>query len=400
MTKLKNNSHFYLICFGLYIFLEILISTEITYFVNSIYISLFKYSVFAIFFVFFIIENFSLIGKDKTQVSNLIMLGFLLLLSLIIFWFSHTLQLFVLFSFSFAFRNVNFKSVLKTSFIFSGLAFLFTLIMASINVYPNEVSFRGDNIRYSLGFLTSTLPESMVLFSFLTLFGLKGKKLNGLMILFYFLFGLLIFYLTRARTSFLLLILSLLLSLLVKFKFANSFVGFVRRHKLLLIIFSLVPVIFLLMSVFLTYLLSIGNGFAIYLNGILSTRLRLQLDAFQNYSFSLFGNIFETHLNDLYAGVDNSYLFIYFNYGFIALIFVLYTYYKLVKLSLIRKNSCLFSILVVILIQGLTDPYIIDFKYCPFILLSGMLLFQTKKGTISDYSAYLYGGRLRVKRVR
>ena len=394
--RMKSNSslinNLFLCCFGTYVFFEIMLSTEMIYILNSDILSFFRYSAFIVFFFFLILnETFPVIEK-QTIYREQIILVFLELIGFLVFINSKNLHFLVYINFIYGLSKCDFKKVLKMSLFVMLFAFILTLLMSIFDFLPNITYSRDDRIRYSLGFGTSTLAQGLILFIYLAYFGLKGIKTSIFVNLITVFFSMLVYIFTDARSALVLTLLLVLVAFLIKIKEINILFKKIVNIWLIKDILILLPIISLFISLIVTYLLYIGNDFAIYLNGLLSTRIRLQLDAFMNYDFSFFGNEFDTFVNNSYAGVDNCYLFIYFNYGFIPLLIVLFGLSYLMKRAIDKHNLSLIIILCLLVIYSLTDPYLIDFKYNPYSFLIGILFFRRSKSRINFYDYFLLKG--------
>lgn len=396
----KTVNILYLSIFGIYIFCEILLSSELVLVMNSSILSVAKYCLFIIFFMILIYNELKIYFRNNILSYNQLIFGILFLLGLSVFASSKSLHIMVLFTFMFGLSKCPFKSVLKTSLIAMSFTTILVFLMAAIGILPNLIYYRGDSIRYSLGFGASTLSQAMIFFTFMAYFGLKGRKTSIFFILLFAIISLIVYKLTYARASLFLTFFAILIALLCKLKIFDTFFKKITNVRIFKRLFVLFPFILLGGSIFLTYLLDIGNSFAIYLNGLLSTRLRLQLDAFNTYGLTIFGENFITTVNGKYAGVDCSYLFLYFNYGIVATFILLFGYSLLINETIKRKNLIVFCILFIYFIHSFTEPYLIDFKYNPYCLLLGTFYFHFDKKVFNSFELYvLLGGKKIGKRI-
>lgn len=391
LTKIKDfyGNSIIVFLFNLYILIEVLISTELIYVIDAKYLKIAKLIVLGIISLILAFQIIIKIIKAKKITEQEIVLVIALIFGAVIAYFSHNLHIVTLAILLYALKDYNMKKILHSSYYTLIVVSLFTVLMSLIGVYPNIISSRNDNIRYAFGFGSATLAQSMVLFLFLLRLGMKQDKMSYLYILFMLVLSCVVYYFTLARTGIVLSIITFTVSILLKVDAFHNLFDYICGKKFLVIIISLLPVIYTGLSILFTFLLELDNSFAIWLNGVLSTRLRLQLDAFHTYGLTLFGvkfNIFDTSGN--YIGVDNSYLFIYFNYGLFAIILVLIGYFLLMRESLLNKNFTLCYILGIIFVQALVEPYLIDYKYNIYVILLASLLFTSKKNLLPALNTF------------
>ena len=391
IEKIKNfyGFSFSIFLFNLYILIEILISTELVYVINASYLKIAKLIVLAIISLIVVVKIVSKVIKDKKIASQEIVFAIALVFGGLIAYFSLNLHILTLVILLYALKNTDIKKILHSSYYTLIVVSIFTVIMSLAKVYPNITSSRNDNVRYAFGFGSATLAQSMLLFLFLLRLGIKQEKMSYIYILFMLILSCVVYYFTLARTGIVLSIITFIVSILLKVNIIHKLFNFIFDKKFLVILISLLPVIYTGLSILFTFLLDINNPFAIWLNGVLTTRLRLQLDAFYTYGLTLFGvkfNNFDPSGN--YIGVDNSYLFIYFNYGLFAILLVLVGYFLLMRKSLVNKNFTLCYILGIIFVQALVEPYLIDYKYNIYVILLASLLFTSKKEPLPALNSY------------
>lgn len=352
MDKSKNYL-MYLMC-G-YVCLEIMLNTNFTEVIPESVINAFRYSLLFIMIIFaclIIINNICL-----TQ----IIFGVIAILTLLFAKTTFVLVLFVMFVLTTKFEHKKIVSYLNNALLF--ILFL-TVLSSVLGIIPSATSIRQGVNRLSLGFASCTMSQSLFMFVSLNFLYLKKKNINILFLIAEFIVASVFYYYTQARTGYLLTILVLCLNLLLKLDLKFRFFKKISSQKPFLIFCVFIPLIFLAISIYMTYLYNNGNNFALKINRMLSARLLFQRNAFINHPLTLFGdkiNWVDDYGN--YCGVDNSYLFYIFNYGIISTV-VLYSiislnFYK----SLKNKNYLLFVIIFIICINAIVEPYLADFKY-------------------------------------
>lgn len=370
MIKIGKNFNIhslYLFIFGAYCFWEILLSSEITSVINGQLFSLLKYfnaGLILFFTMYEILKRKFCIEKEFVIFSGLI------LVSIVTLYFAKSLHLFVLYCFMFLFRDIKFERIIKTSYRTLVFTFCFILLLALCNVIPNVRHVRNEDIRYALGFSTPTLGQSVFMFILLTRFYLKKNKVSYLTLLVELLLSYVLYKFTAGRTGFYLCILIIFVNFSSKFlrKYAKTLDKFFK-NKVIRFLVIVLPIIFVLISLYFTRLYANGNSLAVSLNRLLSTRLELQDRAFKERSLTLFGaNIQWVTSDGIYIGIDNAYLYYLFNYGIVNFIIILFLLSVSLKKSLKAKDYWLTVALILMMIDSLIEPYMIDFKYNCFIL--------------------------------
>ena len=372
MSKDKNGAIYLCV---LYCFLEIMVSTEIIYLVPDSFFSLLKYIVAAIMTVYLIYDIRHL--KYNSAHIPVILCFFVAICTVI---FARSLQIYSYLLILVLLRNYSFKEILRSMYIMLWAVFLFTVLMSLINIYPNIDHSRNGTDRNALGFGAPTLGQSVLLFLLLSHFYLSKKKMSYIAIALYFVLFSVMYAFTAGRTGFYLSILAV--AVIVFYKLCNKagfFNKFFSSNALCLVLVA-APFIFLIFSLILTYLYEIGLPFAVKLNDLLSTRLLLQMNAFNEREITLFGqDIVWMNEQGVYIGVDNSYLYHLFNYGIIVFLGALVLYSYLLYEAWRRGDICMLLILSIILLDGMVEPYMLDFKYNYFILCASSYLFAKKR---------------------
>ena len=370
------NNSFNLIIFNVYIFVETLMSTELILVMSQKYLEIAR----AVLFILLALSILKSVIKNKFRITkNDIIFGFLVILSLVNLYYSKIFYMLVLSSFMYALKDVDFKKVLQTSSLTLIILYLFTLFMVLINVYPNTVSIRWVNSeqikRYTLGFNAATLTQSLLFFIYILRWGYKGQNISIIEMIFFMIVNYVVYRFTDGRTGYFLLNISVILSFILKFKIFNNLFSNISRIRFVSVCVRLIPIFILALGFYTTFLYYTGSELGIQLNDLLSGRLSLQVNAFKDYGFTLFGTDFLTIVNGGYRGVDNGLLFVYFNYGLIFLIIYVYMYSALLKKAIDNKNIILTSIIILVLIDSFVEPYVIDMKYNAFVLLFANLIY-------------------------
>lgn len=261
--------------------------------------------------------------------------------------FSKTLFLEILI-FSLAFLNENFDKTIKKDLIIKILCLLFVVINYYLGLTNGvfESMLRDNVLRLSLGFYhpnTLSMFSMMIIFDFLYL---ERKKLNFKKNLIVIVFSLLISRISGSRTSlYCVIIILLLISFNKFFKCENIFIAF--SHNLY--------VIFLILSLILTYMYINNSSIAFFINDVISNRIKYQAYFCSNYSINLFGNMIDYDVT-----LDNGFIKILLNYGIIVTCTYIFLYIR--NLKKIKKedknNFMLVCIYIVIMIYCLSESYL------------------------------------------
>ena len=360
----------------LYCFVEIMLSTELTYIVPSSIISIFKYIIAIISAIYLLIDCWDFKFSFKIFITVLL----LFVLAVCVLFFAMSLQILMILVFSLLLRKYKFFEILKPMYLMLWVAFLLTVFLSIANIFPNIDHSRNGLVRYPLGFGTPTLGQSILLFLLLTKFYLKKNDMSYLCISLFFILIVIMYYFTAGRTGFYLSLLALLFIILYKLGYKSRCWNHFFSSKILMFGFIVLPIIFLTLSLILTKLYADGNSFAIKLNYILSTRLLLQMNAFNERAITIFGQNIEWINNEnIYIGVDNSYLFNLFNYGIIVFILALCLYSYMIYRAWLNHDLCLIIIFSIILIDAILEPYLLDFKYNFFVFYFSYCIFNDRK---------------------
>lgn len=366
MTSYSRKNGAIILC-AAYCFIEVLLSTELVYLVPMQLLSFLKYCVAAVMAFYVLIEQRNVkLNRYHLPVMFCFALGALVTL------FARSPHILILVLMVVLLRDCTFDEVLKPMFYMLWAAFIFTVFMSLLDFYPNIEYERNGEWRFALGFGTPTLGQSVVLFLFLTKFYLSRNSKNVAWIVFYLLLSVVVYIFTAARTGFYLSLAAVVF--IVAYKLLSGRAAFKKLSSsfAVALISAVLPFAFLLLTLLLTKLYEAGVPFAVKLNALLSTRLLLQMNAINDRAVTLFGqNIVWFTSEGIYIGIDNSYLYHLYNYGLIVFFGAMLAYGYMLVGAWRRGDSCMILILVIILIDAMVEPYMLDFKYNYFILCIG-----------------------------
>ncbi len=344
--------------------------------------SICKYIQITSLFILFIISFIDFIKKKIKLNLFIIILGMFSLINTIVTKHTFFLGFFV---FYLSFINLDYKKAVFKLNISIIITTILIILLAITGVILNDTTTRGtDELRYLLGFKTSTLPCSILLFTLINFIIIYRDKLTWPFFLSYILFALLLYIITDTRTGFLLVILTSTIYLLSKntkiFNFISKFVN----YKAVTVIIYLLPILIFILEASLVGIYYLENDLSFQLNKILSTRLSNTKYLIDNYSFSFFGKNIPTKLEDgFYIGSDLCYFNYLLNYGIISLLLTFYIQFNLIKKSYKSKDLILLLAIIMIIIDGFTEPYLLDYKYHFIAFISASELSLLKKSSIT-----------------
>lgn len=288
-----------------------------------------------------------------------------------------------------AFSKLDFKTTTHKLNNRIKLTLIIIILLSLLDLIPNLVSFRiGNEARYQLGFTTATLPNSILMFIFLNDIYFYQDRLSIIRVLSYICLSFILHVITDTRTGFVLVIISAIFSLILKKSNRfNRLLEFISKRKFLRFILCCIPIIILLVEIYLVYYYSFFTPLSFKLNELLSTRLSNTLSIYLKYGVSLFGQTIITYSEGMYLGSDICYFYYIFNYGilFVAITIILQS--MILKKSLVANDRYLFICMIIILIDGIFEPYLLDYKYQFFTFVISANIFISKNN-VTDHQIH------------
>lgn len=390
MSKGKNGG--ISLCIA-YCFLEILISTEIIYLIPSSFFSILKYVLAAVMTAYVLFDM-----RHIRFNSSHIPLALCALVAVATAIFARTLQIYMLLLIILLLRGYSFRQILRPMYVMLWAVFIFTLLMSLANIYPNVDHSRNGTVRNALGFGTPTLGQSILLFLLLSHFYLKKNKMSYISIALYLIAVSAMYAFTVGRTGYYLSLFAIAAIFLYKICSGAAVFKKFSSSNILCLAFMALPFVLLVLTLVLTRLYEAGVPFAVKLNAALSTRLELQMNALNERPITLFGqNIAWYNSQNIYIGIDNSYLYHLFNYGLVVFVAALFMYSYILYGAWRRGDVCMMLVVVIILIDGIVEPYMLDFKYNYFILCIGSYVLNAKRTQNYFKNSLIFNIRLKNK---
>ena len=280
--------------------------------------------------------------------------------------------------------NIDIKKIMKY-FYRTEIIILTTIIILSIfDILPNSLFTRNGNIRQSIGFAWPTFP-SLILFT-LTCVYLYIKKTNVKMdeYIFLLLLNILMFIITNTRFELLCSILIIIMSLMYKYIKSDRF------NSIVVLLAKFIMPIMTVVSVVLCFTYDPEVEFYTKMNDASSDRIALMSEAVHEYGLPLLGDkISFKGQKDKVEGeefkqtvVDNGYINLILNYGFIVLMVLECLYYVVV--TRVGKHNIFVSYLIIILaLHSFINPQLMQIVYNPFMLFLVFAIIDDNKKRIN-----------------
>ena len=265
---------------------------------------------------------------------------------------------------------ISFKDISKTVLVFNYAVLAIILTLTAAGVCPNIVFERlGWLDRYSFGFKDPNLFSAYILQICMALVYLRWKDFGTKDNLFLFAVFCLVTFFANSRTSAILVVLLIVLVNLTKFLLKNKLkINFVLANSMLV----LCP----LLSFIMAKLYCLGVPFALSLDGFMSYRLRNVCFCMTEYPVTLFGNLFRIWC-DMQI-MANLYGILFIRYGVIVFLLFITGFALLIRKTYFKKNLPLLILLIVTLVQAVSEQYFL-MPYMNFAALAFAGLLNNKK---------------------
>ena len=375
-SKIKENSIY--VIFSVYL-ITILLQNTSTYALESVFeitIKVVRY----LCYICFILKTFLDWKNGKNNINILII--FIGVLSLIVYYFSKDKNLLILTILLCALRNTDKEKLIEIGMKTYVIVFFSVIIGSLFNLIPDWIYIqRQTTARHSLGFIYPTITSAFYLTLTMMYIYTRKNKIKVYEIFILEMVNVFIYKYTDGRTSFLLTTIVLFIMLIKKIRIINIFLYSKFSKNILKGLCYILPALAMIFILVFTYLYSIDNSIANSANRILSNRLDLNAQAFNNYKITLFGQDISWkgwggvgHDPDIdlenytYNFVDNSYIRIIFDYGVIPSLLIILGYTIILIKNYKNNNYLSILILVIMLIMAEMEPCLIDFNSNIFLI--------------------------------
>lgn len=271
------------------------------------------------------------------------------------------------------------KKIFKCFLVSGTLVFFIACICSLFNLIPEVIINRGETIRYSLGYIYPLELMTHFLFLLMLYIYLNSNEYRAIDCIYINIINILIYKITDARSSFILIFIFSILSYFIARKK-------IRLKKIKEIYFYIFLLLCSIVPIISSLLYDPNNVIMYKINRILSNRLLLTNEAFNKYDLSLFGKNIEwigfggklnpSSISDIYNFVDCAYAKCLFDYGIITTIFIILGYAAIYRYSFKENNCILILIISITLIVSIVEPRLFSIELNPYILLmnKGLLL--------------------------
>lgn len=270
----------------------------------------------------------------------------------------------------------DFKEVLKIIFKVNVVFMAITMLCELTDFLPDIIITRGSDLRYSMGYIYPLELMSHFLFIVLMYIFLRQEKFNTNDFLYINAINILLFKITDARTSFLLVLFVTLSTLIITKYKLNKLVSKINIYMVISFV-----LLCSLGSFLLALLYTPESELMLFLDKLLSGRLELGHNAIASYGITLFGQKIEwvgfgaqvdpNTVRTIYNFVDCSYLKNAFDMGILFLLFTLVGYIYIGYKFIHTSNIYGILILMVILVLCVLEPRLVQIAMNPFIILAG-----------------------------
>lgn len=363
----------YLILLAFFIGMRFLLSTMFT-----IYWPKYFYRTLTVIGVVLVLLHL-MMAKDisKKEIAAMLVMTFVFMMSHYVSGYDFLVDLLILILGAY---RVNFRNILKTYIAVWSVLLVVTIIGAMTGLAENLVFYQDyvegvgfTRERMALGICYPTDLAAYVAFLMLAYICIREENITYLEVGIMFALACAIYYITNARTDFIVMLLLLFLIMITKLMykkmvvFSKSIIG-----RKVIMLFSITVAIFMWI---LTTLYEYDSELWKKIDAILSGRLEFGKQAFQYYDIKAFGQyIYEKGFGgsiewpDKYFFIDCSYISIGIKYGMIFLILILLCYELILKKCIEDTKVYWCMALIVIAIQSAMEHHFIQYWYNPFLV--------------------------------
>lgn len=373
----------YLILLAFFVGMRFLLSTMFT-----IYWPKYFYRTLTVIGVVLVLLHL-MMAKDisKKEIAAMLVVTFVFMMSHYVSRYDFLVDLLILILGAY---RVNFRNILKTYIAVWSVLLVVTIIGAMTGLAENLV-FYQDYVegvgfareRMALGICYPTDLAAYVAFLMLTYVYIREEDITYLEIGIMFALTCATYYITDARTDFVVMLMLIFLTLVTKIKY-TSISKFIKKTAIRKGILTL-PIVLAASSWILTGIYDDDSEIWLKIDAVLSGRLAMGKVALHNYNITAFGQYViekgfggSTDWPDNYFFIDCSYISMGIKFGIIFLILIFVIYTIILKRCLDTRKLFWCIVLVVVAIQSATEHHFIQYWYNPFLIV----LFTNKQSNV------------------
>lgn len=373
----------YLILLAFFVGMRFLLSTMFT-----IYWPKYFYRTLTVIGVVLVLLHL-MMAKDisKKEIAAMLVVTFVFMMSHYVSRYDFLVDLLILILGAY---RVNFRNILKTYIAVWSVLLVVTIIGAMTGLAENLV-FYQDYVegvgfareRMALGICYPTDLAAYVAFLMLTYVYIREENITYLEIGIMFVLTCATYYITDARTDFIVMLMLIFLTLVTKIKY-TSISKFIKKTAIRKGILTL-PIVLAASSWILTGIYDDDSEIWLKIDAVLSGRLAMGKVALHNYNITAFGQYViekgfggSTDWPDNYFFIDCSYISMGIKFGIIFLILIFVIYTIILKRCLDTRKLFWCIVLVVVAIQSATEHHFIQYWYNPFLIV----LFTNKQSNV------------------
>lgn len=373
----------YLILLAFFVGMRFLLSTMFT-----IYWPKYFYRTLTVIGVVLVLLHL-MMAKDisKKEIAAMLVVTFVFMMSHYVSGYDFLVDLLILILGAY---RVNFRNILKTYIAVWSVLLVVTIVGAMTGLAENLV-FYQDYVegvgfareRMALGICYPTDLAAYVAFLMLTYVYIREEDITYLEIGIMFALTCATYYITDARTDFIVMLMLIFLTLVTKIKY-TSISKFIKKTAIRKGILT-IPIVLAASSWILTGIYDDDSEIWLKIDAVLSGRLAMGKVALHNYNITAFGQYViekgfggSTDWPDNYFFIDCSYISMGIKFGIIFLILIFVIYTIVLKRCLDTRKLFWCIVLVVVAIQSATEHHFIQYWYNPFLIV----LFTNKQSNV------------------
>lgn len=277
-------------------------------------------------------------------------------------------------------KDADMRKFVKVFALIKGTAVLLTLLLWRIGILE-ALYYQDDKVGYynTYGFCHRNVLGANVAILCLAWFYLRYRRLKVQDVVIWSMIAALSYRLVASRTSLLIMVLTIAGVYLFQKK-EQLIMGFSHTRRIVLWGFIAVIVLCIICTIFYVRY----NFFWEFIDKIFTKRIRFAHYCFKEYGLSLFGqripfvSSIQAQTGDVDKLIlDNAYMRALLYYGIIPGALYLAGYFKVLDMSLRKKDCALLVSLVIFAVYGLSERYMLDICYqFPLVAAGGQYFFN------------------------